>query len=171
MLPLLICGLQMLISFHIHGSIILLRVFVIYYCLCKGHLAAICTATSGCKQEFVLLTWNTFMDCCANLSKCLLERQLFEISLPDGGTGLAAGQGGDPGCCVQLWVPRTGGTGSSWGEAKRGCRDEEGTGEEEREVRIKHQTKYQHNVALKLSRRLSSDVSSSLNSLFSCLKT
>lgn len=54
MLPLLICGLQMLISFHIHGSIILLRVFVIYYCLCKGHLKTICNVTFGCKNEFVL---------------------------------------------------------------------------------------------------------------------
>lgn len=73
-----------------------------------------------------------FMDCCANLSKCLLEEQLFEFSLPDGDLMVSdLGRGSCPsaqphlGCCVQLWLLRTAGTGRSWSEARE---DEEGTG-------------------------------------------
>lgn len=64
------------------------------------------------------------MDCCANLSKSLLEKQSFEIFLPDGdltvsdlGRGFRSGRESCPsaqaalGCCVQLWIPRTAGTG------------------------------------------------------------
>lgn len=167
----------MLISLHIHGSIILLRVFVIYDCLGKGHLTAICTATFGCKQEFVLLIWSMFMDCCANLSKCLLEEQLFEVVLPGGDSVVSdLGRGSWSllwGVCPAL-APQDSRDREVWRGARGGCRGEEGSGgkAEDRRDWNKHQTKHQHNDTLKLSQRLSSDLSSALTFFYlsGCLK-